>query len=240
MEKKSNINSKIRKLEESLEFIKKKIIYHENSHLLFSYLFGFTVKYVDYTIISNISLKSSSIEMVFDSNAHAYIDIPIFLSEYFNHLRYVGTSDSFMKKINVPKDIIDNMTVAYITGLLAGYEAERHFFNRLKYWRIKRFIKKFSQDYTLKNIMEDETKVEEILKSLNFNKNEITEIRKVTLYKIRLALKNKSLTHLFHLFFELSQKNTRLSQEQIESLLAENNFEKTSQSILENINSKCK
>ena len=221
----------------SMDYGIKKIIYHENAHVLFAYFFGLKCHYVDYTIRSDFRLNGGNIEVEFESLAHANLDLPIVLENYFEFLHNGGNTEQYISHFPVTNEELVTGTNSYLTILYAGYEAERQFFSDKEYKEITDYIAKYSQDYTLKNIQEDETKANMVLTSLGFSEEMRKKMRNNTIEKMRIVFKEEKMKNLFHELYKISQTKKRLSNADIESFLKTHNFEEWSNSIMSKINS---
>lgn len=231
-EETDSVEYKIEMLKKSFDYGKKKIIYHENSHLLFSYFFGMSCRYVDYTILSDVQLKNNNIEMEFESRAQAYIEMPPVLEDFLVFIHHGGKMKDFISKVGINKDMLINALKAYLNMLYAGYEAERFFFDGKEYSEIKNFILQYSEDFTVKNIAEDEIKAKTVLKNLDFNQDIIDEIRKNAIELIQKVLNEDKMKNLFDGLYQLSLKKQRLSKDEIESYLEGHQFSQWSQEMI--------
>jgi len=236
MNEKKDIEYHTKMLEKCFQYGRKRIVYHENAHLLLAYFYGFRCKYVDYTIQHGVQYRNGNLEMEFNSQAHAYFDVPSILIYYYVHLKTGGTSESFAKANRIALSELTIAVKAHLTVLYSGYEAERHFFYGCRYWRLILYMRKYSQDLTQRNTQEDETKALDILTTLGFSESARKEIRKQSLKNIRLLFKEDKMKLLFSEFYQLSKTNTRLNQSQIEDLLSKHDFENWSKAMMRNLN----
>lgn len=233
---KDSVEYKIEMLKKSFDYGKKKIIYHENSHLLFSYFFGMSCRYVDYTILSDVQLQNNNIEVEFESRAHTFTELPHVLEDFLFHSNMGVSLEDFTKKTKIEPDLLISEIRAYLTMLYAGYEAERFFFNGEEYSEIKDFIIQYSEDFTVKNIAEDEIKAKTVLNNLGFNQDIIDEIRKNSIELIQTVLNEEKMKNLFDGLYQLSLKKQRLSKEEIESYLEGHQFSHWSQEMINKLN----
>lgn len=235
-EEQGSENYQFEMLEKSIDYGKKKIIYHENSHLLFSYFFGMSCRYVDYTIISNIQLKDNNFEMEFKSNAKAFTEMPPLLEDLLVFMHYGGKMMDFILRVGIKEDMLIDAMKSYLTILYAGYEAERFFFSGEEYSEIVDFISKYCEDFTLKNIAEDETKAKTILTNLGFAQDVCDMIRNDAIELIQAVLNESKMRTLFDELYQLSLRKQVLNKIEIESFLANHQFTEWSKEMIEKIN----
>jgi hypothetical protein len=236
MENEDNTNYHLKMLEKSFDFGRKKIIYHENSHLLFSYLFVMSCLYVDYTVNSNVQLKGENLEVEFESLAHANINLPLTLNTYLAFLHTGGSTEEFINLTGYSSEALINSTNAYLAILYAGYEAEKYFFSGAEFEEIRGYIQKYSEDFTIKNIQEDEIRSNMILSSLGFSDEVCGQIKSNAISKIIFVLNEEKTQTLFDGLFELSLSKNRLSQNDIEAFLSFHKFSEWSNEILKKLN----
>jgi hypothetical protein len=211
-------------LQKSLDYTKDKIIYHENSHLLVSYFFGVSCKYVSYDIISKSQFVGGNIEVDFTSKAHAYINLPTVIEKFLFFNNNGGSLNTFSTSNNISSDKILDSIRNYITILYAGYEAEKKFFGGIKHLFTRLYIKKYSQDMTIKDMQEDNTKIQKILDNLGFDSYTKNTSKKNSKKLIKKLLKTSKLRELFDRFYCISQTKKIIHQAEIEKVLSDHNF----------------
>lgn len=216
------IQEQMNKLNQCLNFGKKKIIYHENAHLLFGYFFGMKCNYVDYTIRIGAEYKDNSYEVEFESQAHAYIISPI--ETYFAFLRLGGTKEQYVVKYNVSEQFLQDETIAYLAMLYAGYQAEQYFFSDKQYDDLKKFALENSQDFTKKDITEDNAKAQMIMSDIGYNTDGQAAIKKFVVDLINAILAEEKMKFLFGELSNKSLEKDVLHQNEIEELLEQNDF----------------
>lgn len=224
-------------VEKMFDFGRKKIVYHENSHLLFSYFFGMCCLYVDYTINSNVELKDKNLEIEFESLAHANINLPQTLNEYLAFLHLGGSTEEFIARTGISSDALVNGTNAYLAVLFAGYEAERYFFSGNEYADVRDYIQQNGQDFTIKNIQEDETRANIIMSNLGFSDDIRNQIRNNAISKINVVLGEDKMKVLFDELYNISLSKNRLVQNDIEAFLTYHRFDEWSNEIMEKLSS---
>lgn len=232
---KMKINFHVKMLIKSCKFGKKRIIYHENAHLLFASLLNFTCEYVDYTVNFKITSKGG-LGAEFESKAFAYISLPVFLTDYYTHLKQGGTPQQFASISNISLDNLNSLTSYNLIYVYAGYEAERYFFNKWRYIFIRYYDKMYSQDLTKKNIQEDEFRANDILTTLGFNESQRKKIREEKLKMIRRFLGDRTMQKIFNHFYRLSESNSILKKEQIEEELSKFDFQNWATSLIDKYN----
>jgi virulence-associated protein VapD len=211
-------------LRKSLDFMKDKIIYHENAHLLIAYFFGLSCKHVSYVIDSKVQLIGSNLEVEFESQAHAYINLPPILEQFLHYNNGGGNLENFCRENNVTSESLLSGVRIYTTVLYAGYEAEKKFFGGLQYFFIRMYIKKYSADMTVKDMREDYAKISSILENLHFDSTTLKESEKKAKSVINQLLKTSTLRDLFSEFHQISKSKKTLQQFEIEEILSNMNY----------------
>ena len=216
------IQEQMNKLNQCLIFGKKKIIYHENAHLLLGYFFGMKCNYVDYTIRIGAEYKDNSYEVEFESQAHAYIISPI--ETYFAFLRLGGTKEQYIDQYKVSEQFLQDETIAYLAMLYAGYQAEQYFFSGKEYDDLKKFALDNSQDFTKKDVTEDNAKAQMIMSDIGYNADGQAAIKKFVVDIINTVFVEEKMKFLFDELFKKSVEKNVLLQKEIEEFLEKNEY----------------
>jgi len=235
-EQNAEINHHKEMLPKSLDFGKKKIIYHENAHLILSYFFGMSCGYVDYTVRANPEFKGNHIAVDFKSNAHAAVQLTPLLENYLFYLHQGGTPEAFAKLANSTEKELTESVMAYLTMLYAGYEAERFFFGGEEYQEIRNYIDTYSQDLTTNNIEMDETKATLVLSNLKIVPTVRTQIREKCLEVIRRIFNEEKIKQLFEELYTLATIKNRVSRQEIEEILMKHDFNNWSKEMIIKLN----
>lgn len=220
MSKEQEIKKTIEKLNRYFAYAENRLAIHEASHVVFAYLMGHSCLYMQTGLNRDVSLKNNNIVIDTESVSQIYNIFPNFLDRTLQLFTLGYSIQSISTTTGVNVELIKSEIKKHIVVLLSGYEAENHFYNGIKYWFIKRIPLKYSMDLTPSDFRNDNTKIDFLAKKVGLSNSQLKNYRNL----IRTTLNNKTIKKTCFKLADRCVEKTRLSQQDIEAILVETNF----------------
>lgn len=231
MKNEREIDRTIEKLNKYFAYAEKRLAIHEASHVVFSYLMGYSCKYMQTGLKRDVSYQNNNIVIDAESISKIYNIFPSILDNALLLITMGHPIQNISISTGVNSELIKSEIKKYIVVLLSGCEAENHFYNGIKYWFIKRIPVKYSVDLTPSDFGNDKTKIDFLSQKIRLSNYQIKCLKKM----IRSTLNDKDIKTTCFTLTKKCLEKTRLTQQEIETILLETDFYNVKQKFANNL-----